>query len=60
MCAMKYSCRSTQNSEEGRAQTAPRQTRKSPRGIAARKKRAGVNKRIYRIIFMAIVRNKML
>lgn len=32
MCtSMKYLCRSTQNSEEGRAQTAARQMRKKPK-----------------------------
>lgn len=40
--AMKYSCRSTQNSVEGRAQTAPRQMRKKiPQGITARQNKRG-------------------
>lgn len=34
--SMKYLCRRTQKSEEGRTQTAAQHTRKSPKGIAAK------------------------
>lgn len=36
--SMKYSCRSTQNSEEGRAHAAPRQTRKKPQRNNSKRK----------------------
>lgn len=53
--SMKYSCWSTQNSEEYEAQTAPQQTKEKPlRKHSEGEKRSEREKRIHKIIFLAV------